>query len=85
VRLSVAPDCAGSQTYPRKVDDARLRVQVHQVVDDAALQEAADVVDDKLLADVDELDVWAFLLLHGLVRGCAVVQPKSPHGRCMSE
>ena len=56
-------------TYPTNPDAARLDVQVHEVVDHAALQVILYPVDDDLAADVDDLAVRhvALILVQRLV------------------
>jgi hypothetical protein len=80
VSLRLGARVAGSDrgvAHPCQVYRPRLGVQVHEVVDDAALEKARDLVDDELPADVDQLDRRALVLPHRLVRDCS--SPTMPH------
>lgn len=61
--------------YPGKVDFPRRDVEVHEVVDDLALEEPVDIVDNNLLADVDHLDPAQRLILNGIIKWDMVLDP----------
>lgn len=50
-------------------------MEIHEVVDDLALEVAVDIIDNDLLADIDQLNPAKSLVLNGHVKRHMVFDP----------